>query len=648
MIPVFSSQPQVKTDRADSSPVVCMPCLSLVVLLQLWFSGRPAAAVYYDTLPFYLRGLCRVLKVSPGALAALIGKLLRLPVRPVPHGDQIPAYPRLHLHSLETASLVAYRLKEQLDAEPGVRRLGKIIGREPALAFAVNYVADRYLYPQLLPLILCAHACAGQGRLLMVWNQACPGTWYDSVRQELPGISFDFWRWPTWYHRLYTVWVSLLVIFAWPLLTLHWILRRGVGSPPECRRYEAMTEFVDPSRLKGTAYDADYWVDGQRLTPGNTLFFLTHLQTRILAAKGHDPEEIARLVRRKGYHLAVLDELPYSKKFLSRMGLLYLGSFNLLSPKGSPTGARVFLAGWREVLEFAPLFDHFWARNCIYLTYPNGLSGFRENDAVVTGLCRVHGVRSVGCQMRTVYANKYHDCFDCYDLYLSWGPAWHASFPQRMEFVRETATVGCIYLDTALPRYRQCRESGASAAKAQGMLVSIFPSDIDDKHHYTFAYTLRFLLGCAKLAAQYPQVRFIVKTKHPEHLEILKKDEGFRRVSGLVRGNFEFVKQSQFEYVSLLQISDVVIAIGFTTPGAEALLLGKRAIYYSELGGGGQAFAHLPHFIAKSPEELNQLFALAVKDYRDYSQVFSGEISRLDPYRDGQALTRINNILVGQ
>jgi hypothetical protein len=89
-----------------------------------------------------------------------------------------------------------------------------------------------------------------------------------------------------------------------------------------------------------------------------------------------------------------------------------------------------------------------------------------------------------------------------------------------------------------------------------------------------------------------------------------------------------------------------VIAIGFTSPGAEAALLGKRVIYYSELKTGGEAFRHLPDFIAHNGDELSRLFETAVNDYQDYARLNSAKLDSLDPFRDGRARSRITEMLV--
>ena len=113
-----------------------------------------------------------------------------------------------------------------------------------------------------------------------------------------------------------------------------------------------------------------------------------------------------------------------------------------------------------------------------------------------------------------------------------------------------------------------------------------------------------------------------------------------------MKTHVSLLRKSRCDYTDILVSSDIVISIGYTTPGVEALLLGKRSIYYEELGCGGQAFRHLPDFIAGNADELACLFDKALRDYANYADVNSKGIDGLDPYRDGKALKRMLRVLV--
>src|ERR1051325_527992 len=111
--------------------------------------------------------------------------------------------------------------------------------------------------------------------------------------------------------------------------------------------------------------------------------------------------------------------------------------------------------------------------------------------------------------------------------------------------------------------------------------VTIFTGDIGDSH-FTRGYSLSFLKHCVGLARKHPQCSFRVKTKDSEHVGTILADEEFRALYRSVESNFVFLERARHDYAEILDSSDIVLAIGFTSPGAEAALLGKRVIYYTE------------------------------------------------------------------
>lgn len=600
--------------------------------------------MYYDILPRYLRGMRRLSGIGEETLVGAITRVFRLAIHRISHGDAVPRYPDLHLEAMQRTSRIADQLQDFLRDDPWVQKLGELLGRQPSLAYAVKQTAHEDIFGQLLALFACYYGLAEKTGMTIAWNPSWPEEWYAPIKAEMADLPVAFFAWPRWYCRLYSLLAKIWTILAVAGQTLVMVLDRGVGRRREPQDYQVITEFIDPTRLNRSAYDADYWLDGDRLKPQDILFFLTRSQRRQLQRDGYALAELKNLFRTKGYHLAVLDELPYSWPLLGKLASLYLRALASLF-RGSPAGAAIFSAGWAEFLDFSPLFEHYRAKDCIYLTFPNGHTGFRLNDAVVTGLCRGYGIRSVGCQTRTIYTTKYEDCFDCFDLYLGWGPAWHEAFPRRRQFIKEIATVGCIYLDTLLPQILPVDTPGADGSAKNGLMVSIFPSDMSPKHHYTAGYAKRFLRGCLKLAARHPEVHFLVKLKDRKYLPELLQDQEFSTYYHEVKDNFEFVEAERYDYSQVMRLSDIVIAIGFTTPGSEGLLLGKRAMYYSELSCGGQAFRHLPGLVAADEQGLQSLFEQALKDYPQYGTDCTDQIALLDPFRDGQARRRILDLL---
>ena len=88
-----------------------------------------------------------------------------------------------------------------------------------------------------------------------------------------------------------------------------------------------------------------------------------------------------------------------------------------------------------------------------------------------------------------------------------------------------------------------------------------------------------------------------------------------------------------------------VIAAAFTTPGNDALLLGRRVIFYREGWDGGVAFDGFPDLVATSPAELMRTFDQAMTDFHDYSVQHRDLLLELDPFRDGKVRDRILDVL---
>jgi hypothetical protein len=175
------------------------------------------------------------------------------------------------------------------------------------------------------------------------------------------------------------------------------------------------------------------------------------------------------------------------------------------------------------------------------------------------------------------------------------------------------------------------------------LTVVVFPEGVDELQ-YTRAYNLRLLKCCARYAAKHPWITFVVKCKDPEHIEIFLADaELAKATTGL--SNFVFPQRRRSDYADLMSSAMIVIAVGYTTPAVEALLLGKRVIYYSELNNHNGVFARIPGLIANSIAELDHLFAQALGDYDVYGKAVSHHVAELDPFCDGGVRERFGQLL---
>lgn len=614
---------------------ICMPQLSCGALLFLALQGD-LRGVFYQTLPEHLSLLCRLTGCSELKLVGILCVLFRTQIRKLPGEGEVPDYPRINLRAMEMVVPAAKALQREIEADPWMTALSNLIGKEPATAFFLQNAAHYAIWGNLLAMAVCARLTSGQSPTMAVWSPLWPSHWEQSLGPALEG-RFVLYRWPRWYVRF---WAVISRVWTWGAalaMLARDVVKRGISGKAGAalQRFRMVTEFIEPRRLQGGAYDADYWVNGSRIRPDECLFLVTQEQMNHLARLGTSVHEIRECILRKGYSVAFLAELRWSRRALRAFFGSIAQSFKRGSCWETPCGS-LFLRGWRRALEFAPFFDHYTADNFIYLKFPNGNTSWRRDTGIITGLCRRHGIRSVGCQTRVVYSDHYEFAFDCYDLYFSWGPAWERAVAQSARFLGRIEVVGCICLDDLLPALH--RRQAARRRSDERFRVTVFTGDIAGSH-YTLNYAVSFLGACCRVAQANPEAFFQVKCKDPDHVGVfLAHHELGAQLKGTA--NLELIGQGRYDYADLLFDADLVIAIGFTTPGAEAFLLNKPTIYYSELHAEN-AFKEIPGLVVESDAELLMRFAECYQAWKDHRVYEAARTSPLDPYGDGLALDRI-------
>lgn len=626
---------------------ICMPVLFIIALLVLRVSKREGRLIiYYDILPRYLRGVTRIFHIPLEKFVSVLSIITGLPIQKIKHGDDVPDYPHLHLKAMETVTAISEQLITEMKLSNGILCLKKVIGNEPAKAYTAKYLSQYQLFPYVLPVVSNYKSLQSPEDYFVVWNLAWPANWNQSIQKNLKWIKFKTFKCPGWYLYMQRSLGKIAIFLAIPVITLRYIMKRGVTSKSVAKKhFKVITEFIDPKRLNQTAYDADYWIDNDKINNDDILFFLTNNQKRYLISNGYSTKDIIKLFNDKKYELAILNNLSYTFYSLKFLFILYIKLIPSIFKLKNFISCLILSKAWSEYIQFLPLFLHYSSKSLIYITFPNGYTGLRYDDAIVTALCRENGIKSYGCQTRTIYANKFEDCFDCFDIYFSWGTAWAQISSARMLFIKKSMTVGCIYLDHFLPLYSKHLESIGNKQKKM-LTISIFPSDISHIHHYTINYTKSLLMNCATLAKKFPQYNFIIKSKNSDYTKIMMDEKDFYEAYCNVGNNFSFVDQAKYDYANVLFDSDIVIAIGFTTPGAEALLLGKRAIYFSELRCGGQAFRHIPFLVADSEKQMEEHFSRALLCHLNPAEMDMHSLDKLDPFRDGRSLSRIQGILL--
>ncbi|MBM3852832.1 MAG: hypothetical protein FJ399_06710 [Verrucomicrobia bacterium] len=614
-----------------------MPTLSMAALTLLRARRHPVTAVHYGILPRYMRAICRVLHVPERWLAGGFGVVFGCSVLRIRHENGVPNYPEINLRAMEAVVPAVGHLESLLAADPAVEAMAFLFGRGSSVAYALKKISHATVWPHFLQIATCTRAGAGKaGPVLAVWPASWPCEWQAAMQAAEGYVTFQSFCWPRWYATLAGIvarvgwWLATAVRLLWATAAPAAAGRSPVLTSP---RYRLVTEFIEPERLKGGPYDADCWIDGDAIKPADVLFFVGRRQEKTLAKLAVSRAQVESLFRARGYALVWLADLCVPAR-LAREAWRAL--FRWLPFRGTAAGGEVLATALERWLELAPLAANIRADNLIYPQFPNGNTSWRIDAALVAGICWRFKIRSVGCQTRIVYATHYEFAFECCDLFLAWGSAWYEALRPAMKFVREIREVGCLTLDAL--QHSRLKSSGT--ALPDEWLVLIFPGDIGGSH-YTLDYNVSFLRACLALAKRHPRAKFIVKCKNVADAGVFSSHPALKDLlPGLP--NVQLVAAARHSYAELLSAAAVVLALGFTTPGTEALLLGKPAVYYSELGTGGDAFAANPRWVVRSGDELSAAFD---EIWARRPPPDSAALDRLDRFRDASALARARTSL---
>ena len=172
----------------------------------------------------------------------------------------------------------------------------------------------------------------------------------------------------------------------------------------------------------------------------------------------------------------------------------------------------------------------------------------------------------------------------------------------------------------------------------------VFPTDINldtsvySGNYYSFNYFYSFIKACLFIASHYPKINFFCKLKDLEHINLFNKNDKLINLNINKYPNFKLVSNPRMEYINLLIKSDLAICIGFTSPGIDSILLGKKTLYYSKLFNAGDALKEIPYLVNNSKKELLSSFKNLVKKNNNFQLLYS---KKIDPYNDGKAIKRI-------
>lgn len=251
--------------------------------------------------------------------------------------------------------------------------------------------------------------------------------------------------------------------------------------------------------------------------------------------------------------------------------------------------------------EYEYLFSNFDISHNIFLQFTNDKRFVRLDSAIVTYLANKYNTNNISYQTRTPYLNDYTFYYDYFNVFFSWSPFWYSSSELTNSF-EEIIPLGI---------------DNSYSSEQKSNQVLIFTSDIADVTHNTKSYNINIINIAKELALKYKDFQFIIKTKFEEQSRKEFKDIELLSNMKYAHGTYELNK--------LISNSFIVISMGFTSPGFQAIIQGVNTIYYSELNFIQNKVSEF-EFVANSYDEVESLFEKYVNNQINilkYKNVFN-------------------------
>lgn len=635
---------------------LCVPKLTIPdLILIITETRRPKygqVVVYYDHISRALRAIeafggpaCQTL------LRYLEWLFPKISFVPIEHETKIENYPQLHAKALEATTDVILAYIANLEQDPLFSTFQKYMDKESALSFVAKTLGEVTIFPMILALSAFVEN-TNTGHRAFWLSIYCSAELVEAVIQETGPI--DIVVPPSRLRGFISHLAGLGITVELLGLFISAIVRRGVILRSQVRKqqWKVATEFIDHKHIDGLPHHADGIVEGKLVKPSEFLLFLTNRQLMTLR-KRHGEQTIKLVeeaVEKRGYHLAVLDELPYPLLQLAEcIGLLGRIIMHLVRDvKSSVVSTSIRFV--RDYFDFLSLFLWHAPENLLYCTFPNGQTSFRTNAGLVTGLARRNNVTSAGLQTRSIYLQKYEDCFDCFDRYFFWGPHYREALNPAGDLLLERCgVVGSVNIDPNMVDSPMMR---TEAKEAEPVSLLAFTGDVhppgrDFRHHYTYQYNQRFLELLIRFAKENPQVKVQVKLKDKVGLEYFRNDPVIGQyLDTEALSNLYFLPLERDIYRSVLLQADMVTAIGFTSPGTDALLLGKPTVFYSQLGDHTSHFTYISGLVATDDGQFLAMLQRAIELPEQVIDSQRSIVAELDPYRDGLAMQRVASFMM--
>ncbi len=405
-----------------------------------------------------------------------------------------------------------------------------------------------------------------------------------------------------------------------------WERARALGQ-----QIDFVHELLDPDVWPGTPSSVAFLEQGA--DPRAFVYYVTERQQRRLDL----PRERWTAA---ALHVFFLDDLlAFVERFRVRyaagiLRLAWAGLCGCISVERANEEARAL----RTYLALDALFGAVKPRASLHTAFGNGRCEWAKDSGLVTAAARRHGVRSLGYQTRCIGLKSSEEFFESYDVWCAWGEAW-AVPAKRYGLVKCARVTG----DVNLCEHESITENKTRHDRSDDIEIVIFPFVVwVPSEHPIRELCLSLVEAVLTVAGRLQRetgrrCRVWIKAKDREDVPVFIENQALKSQALREDVPMACLPAERHEVASSIARADFVVAIGFTTPGMDAILAGKPAFYFAPFKSSHPAFEPTPPFVVHDADELFD----AVRARR----VVSAEaLRRFDPYRDAGAATRLRSV----
>lgn len=434
---------------------------------------------------------------------------------------------------------------------------------------------------------------------------------------------FRTFSWPRMLAMARIVWRSKLsILFKRRLPHLAKRLRGLAGQ------IDFVHELLDPEVWQGTPSSVAFLEKGA--DSGTFAYYVTERQQKRLSL----PREVWTAAARHVFFLEDLLAMVHRFRLRYAAGIARLAWDGLRGHISVGRATEEALA-LRNYLALEAFFGALKPRASLHTPFGNGRCEWAKDSGVVTAAARAQGVPSLGYQTRCFSLKSHEQLFESYDIWCAWGEPW-AEIARRYGFIRRT----CIIGDVNLVEYDDANETEYRDSAGDTIDIVVFPFVMWVPEEYSIRdYCLSMVDAVLAAAGRLQRgtgkrYRVSIKAKDREDVAVFTSHRGLNDAALREGVPMACLSAERHEVADAVAKAHIVVAIGFTTPGMDAILLGKPAYYFTTIEQLHPALEPLPSFVVHDAEQLYQAM-------RGGTVAQAATLDRFDPYRDGKAIMRL-------